>query len=470
LGSAAGTFFDFDSIYNYLMDSYKTDMNRARTIAADFEDLFMLPCGGKQHDRTQGNYNMIYDPQGVVYDGTLDYPVKGVRAELWTATDGTGVGERYWSEAADYDQINPQITEDDGMFQWFTPEGWWQVRIYEWDEATKTKGAFLGGSAWLKVLPPHFGVNINIGGEPVTVTYEGNGGELPLGNFFDPDDPMAVTDIPQTSFQVPVGKNHTAIANPYTNTGKTFSGWNTKADGTGTAYAAGATISNVQADITLYAQWKTGDTPGGNTGGGGGGTTTVPPTYPPQAFINPFDDVFETDWFYDDVAWAYVEGLMKGTSETKFSPRIPLTRAMIVTILYRQEGEPSAAGLPNPFSDVMAGTWYTDAVKWAADKGIVLGYPDWTFKPTGDVTRQELAVILHRYAGFKGIELPGTVAYAPFADDGDIAVYAKDAIEALYKAGVINGKPGNKFDPIGKATRAETAAMLHRFLGGAEEG
>jgi hypothetical protein len=113
------------------LQQYKTLYEGLRNITNMLKESMSMACGEKQSDPSQGNYNFIYDPQGIVYDGTLDYPVAGVRAELWTANDGNGTGAKYWNDAEDYDQINPQITAGDGMFSWFTPEGWWQVRLFD---------------------------------------------------------------------------------------------------------------------------------------------------------------------------------------------------------------------------------------------------------------------------------------------------------------------------------------------------
>jgi len=147
-----------------------------------------------------------------------------------------------------------------------------------------------------------------------------------------------------------------------------------------------------------------------------------------------------------------------------FSPGLALSRAMVVTILYRLEGEPDVSDLDNPFDDVAAGLWYTDAVKWAADAGIVQGYGGGRFGPTDNITRQDLAVILMRYADHNDLEPTAIRDYEGFNDDDAIAAYAKDAVTLCFEIGVINGRDGNVFDPRGNATRAEAAAMLQRFI------
>jgi hypothetical protein len=187
-----------------------------------------------------------------------------------------------------------------------------------------------------------------------------------------------------------------------------------------------------------------------------------------EVWVNPFADVFEDDWFYSDVEFASRNGLFNGTSETTFSPHMATTRGMIVTVLYRLAGSPDVSALANPFSDVASGQYYTDAVKWAAKNGIVLGIGENKFAPDEDISRQDLAVILNRYAVFANLKLPAARLYVKFSDDADIADYAKEAIEAFFKANIVSGKGDGIFDPKGTATRAEVAAMLHRFIESAE--
>ena len=158
---------------------------------------------------------------------------------------------------------------------------------------------------------------------------------------------------------------------------------------------------------------------------------------------------------------------MTGTSTAPmlFSPQVNVTRAMAVSVLYNMEGRPDVSGYPNPFTDLHAGSWYYDAVMWAAANGIVGGFEDGTFRPGDNITRAHLAIILNNYAEIKGFALPVLTEYHGFADDADIRDYAREAVERFFRAGIINGKPGNVFDPRGEATRAELAAMLTRFLG-----
>jgi hypothetical protein len=193
----------------------------------------------------------------------------------------------------------------------------------------------------------------------------------------------------------------------------------------------------------------------------GGASIDDPET--PLAGLFPFTDVAESDWFYGDVYYMWENGLMNGTSDTLFSPGRTLTRGMVVTVLYRMESEPGVDGLGTPFPDVAEGVWYTDAIKWAADKKIVLGYGDGHFGPDDDITREQMAAILYRYQQLAEEAPPDAVEEITFADAGDISDYAKEPVKALVMQGIINGKPNNRFDPKGNATRAEFAAMLHRY-------
>lgn len=146
-----------------------------------------------------------------------------------------------------------------------------------------------------------------------------------------------------------------------------------------------------------------------------------------------------------------------------FSPNKPLTRGMIATILYRMANETDVSDLSNPFVDVTEGKWYAEAVKWAVENGIVSGYGNGKFGPEDNITRQDLAAVLFNYSNFIGMKLNEIRDYQYFSDSDHIADYAKKSVELLYRAGIVVGRLGNKFDPRGQATRAEMAAMLHRF-------
>jgi len=179
---------------------------------------------------------------------------------------------------------------------------------------------------------------------------------------------------------------------------------------------------------------------------------------------NPFTDVSADDWFAGDVQYVYDSGLMTGTADDTFSPFTNTSRGMIVTILYRLDGGPDVSGLDNPFTDVPNDMYYAGAVIWAAENNIVTGRGDGTFGPNDSVSRQDLAVMLARYADCLDVTLPAVKAAPSFTDDASVADYARDAVSLLSGAGVINGRDNGSFDPAGLAARAEVAAMLHRFV------
>ncbi|MDR2357403.1 MAG: S-layer homology domain-containing protein, partial [Oscillospiraceae bacterium] len=186
----------------------------------------------------------------------------------------------------------------------------------------------------------------------------------------------------------------------------------------------------------------------------------------PQPWRNPFADVREGDWFYSDVEYAYTSGLMDGVTATEFSPNAPISRAMLVTILYRHAGAKLETGAGDaPFYDVPADQWYSEAVAWASASGIVNGVGGNKFAPDENVTREQFAAILLRYAEFAGDGPQGGWAVRlDFTDVGEISDWATEGAMYCFMRGVITGKPGNLFDPRGGATRAEASAMMRRYI------
>ena len=196
-------------------------------------------------------------------------------------------------------------------------------------------------------------------------------------------------------------------------------------------------------DMTVYAGWRMDENPG--TG------------------VNPFTDISEKDWFYGDVMFVYENGLMLGTSKTLFSPHGTAMRGMMATILWRMEGSPVPKG-KNSFTDVEAGKWYADAITWTTENGIFAGYGKDKFCPDDPITREQLAAIFYRYADYKGYDLTVKGDLDKFKDADKITDYAKAAMQWAVGSGLVKGKSGNLLDPQGTATRAEIAAMLHRFI------
>ena len=220
--------------------------------------------------------------------------------------------------------------------------------------------------------------------------------------------------------------------------GHTFIGWYTERSLTNKV--SGVYLTK---DMTVYAGWRVNENPG--TG------------------ANPFTDVSEKDWFYGDVMFVYENGLMLGTSKTLFSPHGTATRGMMATILWRMEGSPVPKG-KNSFTDVEAGKWYADAITWTAENGIFAGYGKDKFGPDDPITREQLAAIFYRYADYKGYDLTVKGNLDKFKDADKITDYAKTAMQWAVGSGLVKGKSGNLLDPQGTATRAEIAAMLHRFI------
>ena len=182
------------------------------------------------------------------------------------------------------------------------------------------------------------------------------------------------------------------------------------------------------------------------------------------AWVNPFSDVGENDWFYDAVKYMHMEGLMSGTSANTFSPASTTTRGMIVTILYRMAGSPAASG-SSAFTDVTAGAYYSNAVAWASANGIVDGYGDGRFGPNDTITREQMAAILYRYAQRKGQDVTVSAALSQFTDADTASGYAVDALRWAVGEGLISGKGSGVLGPKGAASRAQVAVILHRFAG-----
>lgn len=176
----------------------------------------------------------------------------------------------------------------------------------------------------------------------------------------------------------------------------------------------------------------------------------------------PFTDVSTSDWFYSDVMFVYENGLFSGTDSRSFSPNASMTRAMLVTVLYRLEGEPAGTG-SSSFSDVCSGSYYEKAVAWAAANGIVTGTGSTSFSPDAKVTREQLAAILYRYAQYKKQDTDAGAKLDSFSDAGNVSGYASEALSWAVSEGLINGASG-RLMPKGDATRAQVAAILHRFV------
>ena len=249
----------------------------------------------------------------------------------------------------------------------------------------------------------------------------------------------------------------TVLPTDVTKPGYTFLGWFT-------AYTGGVQVRQIGAaetgDKVFYAHWKKNADPidpiipilpgiiGGNTG---------------SNIKLPFGDVTVSDWFYDDVRYVYANGIMDGTSSDRFAPNAPLTRAMIVTILYRMDGSPAMSGASD-FKDVDSNKWFAKAVAWAAANGIVNGYGSGLFGPNDPVTREQLAAILYRYTAYcKASTTTNGDNLASFTDLSTVSGYALESMNWAVSEKLLKGA-NSKLDPKANATRAQVAAIIHRYL------
>lgn len=213
-----------------------------------------------------------------------------------------------------------------------------------------------------------------------------------------------------------------------------------------------------------------GNTGGGGSGGGGGGSSGGGSssggsgnTGNNGSSSTPFLDI-RTHWAKSAIESAVAKGLFAGTSPTTFHPDQAMNRAMLVTVLYRMEKEPTAEGDGKRFADVPAGAYYAKAVAWASDKGIVAGYSETQFGPEDTITREQLAVILNRYATYKGYNTSKTADLAAFQDADQISEWARVPVQWANAMKLLNGRTSTTLAPKGSATRAEVAKILVTFL------
>lgn len=177
----------------------------------------------------------------------------------------------------------------------------------------------------------------------------------------------------------------------------------------------------------------------------------------------PFTDIAQSDWCYEAVQYVYTSGLMNGVDDVTFVPNSSTTRSMLLTVLYRYEGEPAVTASPK-FSDVVSGAWYTDAVVWATENGIVAGYGDGTFGINDAVTREQMVTILYRYAQYKGADVSASDSLAAYSDAGTIGNWALSAMQWAVGTGLITGTDNTSISPAGNATRAQVATVLQRYI------
>lgn len=207
------------------------------------------------------------------------------------------------------------------------------------------------------------------------------------------------------------------------------------------------------------------DTSSGNKGHSSGSSVQKEPVKPVPEKKQMFRDVRLSDWYADAVSYVIEKGLMKGTSDTLFSPDSPLTRGMLVTVLYRNENSP-AVNKGNVFEDVKDDMYYADAVSWAKDNKIISGVTETLFSPDTNITREQIVLIMHRYAKYKNydVSVGENTNILSYEDFQSISEYAIEAMQYALGSSLIKGKTESTIDPLGNATRAEIATILQRFL------
>lgn len=273
-----------------------------------------------------------------------------------------------------------------------------------------------------------------------TITFDANGGS-------------ASADSAKTNADGKLERLPSAVR-----TGYTFDGWFTARLG-----GEKITLTTVfTKDTVVYAHWTRVSGESGLPSHGSDGGVQKPEQK------NRFQDVHKEDWFYGDVLYVHENGLMNGTQADRFDPYAATTRGMIVTMLYRMENEPSVQGKV-PFTDVQVGSYYEKAVAWAAANGIVTGVSADRFAPDAGITREQLAAILYRYAAYRGMQTPEHPdALLGVADRASVSSYAVKAMQWAVGEGLVQGSAG-RLTPGGSASRAQVAAIVHRFCEGNSE-
>ncbi|MGN0330377.1 MAG: S-layer homology domain-containing protein [Kineothrix sp.] len=246
-------------------------------------------------------------------------------------------------------------------------------------------------------------------------------------------------------------------ANGFSRAGYSFSGWNTRADGRGQTYSDQATVRNLaaesQTEVYVYAQWEK--------------DTAAKPVIPEKEFIFKDVKVIPGNWKYESVKYVYNRSFMGPVGGSlQFQPDSPLTRTMFATVIYRMEGSPKVS-FRNRFTDVERGKWYSDAVYWASNKGIVHGYSDGSYGINKNITREQIAKMLYLFAQSRDYDVSGRASLDGFTDSEKVSGWAVSYMKWAVKMGMISGKPNKdgtyRLDPGGEASRAECAKMLKMF-------
>lgn len=289
----------------------------------------------------------------------------------------------------------------------------------------------------------------------VTVTYPATGRKSSSGTLtytvkFESNGGSSVSAIVATA-GTPIKEPAEPVKKGYT-----FGGWYTDKNLINAYNFSARVIGNT----TLYAKWTAADDTKDDNKDDNNDKPSKPET--PK---NPFNDVKSSDWYYDDVIYTYEKGLFAGTSNNTFSPNTCITRAMFITVLYRAEGEPDV-NIKTSFEDVEDGAYYAKAVEWGVKNNIIKGISQTEFAPDRNSTREQTAALLYRYASYKGYDISAAddTNILSFEDFGDISEYAVSAVQYTVGSELMRGKSETTFNPKDNTTRAETAAVLHRFF------
>ncbi len=298
------------------------------------------------------------------------------------------------------------------------------------------------GSSWIFIYSDDGNTALEI--VDVSVTNGGHGGSGSSGNTtklvkFETNGGSEIA-----SKRIAVGTVISELPTPVKD-GYKFAGWYLDKD----LINAIGNDTKVTDNITLYAKWEKDNK-----------EDNITPTAKPESWKNPFSDISEKDWFFNAVKYTNENNLMQGIEDNKFGPEEKLTRGMLVTVLWRMEGEPKT-DYKASFKDI-DNSYYTDAVRWAAENNVVLGITEDSFEPNISITREQMAAIIYRYAKYKGYDI-NVGTNAGYKDTDDISEYAANAVDWAAEKGIMTGDTEGKFEPKTSTTRAQTAAVLMRI-------
>lgn len=470
----------YDAVTDVTADSWKFTID-AKELQ---KDKFNVVVSDKEYDGTNAAKATIdYDGEALVYGTDYVFSAEYDDAEIGTDKTVTIVifldGNYVCDDGYAYATIVKQADITQGIPNARTQTTARVLRGGKLADATVTKGEIVnangsvieGELAWVdgtKVMNADgteqmtFTPNAELYGQnykTVTIdvavsTYSassgGGGGSLRYTVRFDTDGGNKIAT------QTIIKNNKATEPTAPTKDGYTFDGWYTDSKFKN-EYDFDTKIAK---SIILYAKWTENDAekPSVDDNKDDEQNSTS------DEWKNPFNDVKVSDWFFESVKYATENELMSGTSSTEFAPNVTLTRGMLVTILYRMEGEP-AVNKSVPFADVATGSYYADAVIWAQQNGIVSGINDTEFAPEDSITREQIAVIIYRYAKLKGLDVSvgENTNILSYDDYDEISGYAIEAVQYAVGSGLLKGRTYSTFNPQDNAMRAEFAEILYRF-------